>query len=75
MKTLIGYHLHTPETTGVRPKQERVFLGTPVHIPPPRRRSLDHCRVIRHASSDARAQIIAALVVCYTITILLWMLV
>lgn len=46
MKTLIGYAMHTPETTGVRPRQQRVFLSTPVHIPPPRRRPMDECRAM-----------------------------
>lgn len=56
MKTLIGMPndlehpiewlpKKTADDTGVR-KRKRVFLGTPVHIPPTvSRRKLDHCRV------------------------------
>lgn len=46
MKTLIGLSDYTLHHTGVRPTAKRVFLGTPVHIPPPRRRPMDECRTI-----------------------------
>lgn len=69
MKTLIGYHLHTPETTGVRQRQERVFLGTPVHIPPPRRRPLDECRTMPRPepAPSALSQRLAFLAVAWVI--------
>lgn len=69
-KTLVGLQPETPipldrpRHTGVRPR--RVFIGTPVHIPPPR-------RVHRRSAplSPLGAQLVAGLVVCYLIAIAL----
>jgi hypothetical protein len=73
-KTMIGLQPATPipqpETpipltrqSGVRPR--RVFLGTPVHIPPPRR-----LKPRPQPLSQLGAQLVAAAIVCYLIALL-----
>jgi hypothetical protein len=66
-KTMIGLQPETPiplsrpSQSVVRPRPQRVFLGTPVHIPPPRRVQ----RAPSEPSNAAKAW--AAIVVCYLI--------
>lgn len=70
MKTIIGgFAAHERSKTGVRAKQPPMFFGQPVFIPPPRRRPLDDCRVLRKAQlvpTPASMRIACALV-CYAI--------
>jgi hypothetical protein len=76
--TLIGYHVHQPDSTGVRPRAQRVFLGTAVHIPPPRihprgahitqRSRVDAVEPSR-AEPSAIEQVMAGLAVCYLLAI------
>lgn len=62
MKTMLGLQPDTPI-----PRRKRVFAGTPVHIPPPRR---VHRRP-PSALSPRGEQVLAGLVVCYLLAFLM----
>lgn len=71
MKTLIGLSDYTLHNTGIRQRQQRVFLSTPVHIPKPRRRPLDECRTMPRPEPlpSTLSQRVAFLAVAWVITI------